>query len=282
MSPAVATALAAGMLALWLLAPQPLLAQTAAVPDFSGTWTRQWVTPSTYDAPPSGPGPVMIDQAQPHHGHRTGVAGLPDLSSNAWVADTDNPILKPETRAAVQRITEQERAGHTHLEHQALCLPSGVPEILNLRDNMQMLQAPSGKEIVFLYTRDSQVRHVYLDRAHSVDPPKSWYGESVGRYEGDMLVVDTTGLNDKTDTDRFGTPHSDRIHVVERYRLSDDKKTLEVQFTVEDPQYFTTPWSGRADYKRSARIYGETICAENSTSGTGEALAIPTAAKPDF
>ncbi len=265
-----------------LLSPHAVGAQSSAVPDFSGVWTRQWVTPSTFDAPPSGPGPVMIDRTQPHHGHRTGVQGLPDLASNAWVADYSNPILKPATRETVKHITEQELAGHTHLEHQALCLPSGVPEILNLRDNMQMLQTPSGSEIVFVYTRDSQIRHVYLNVAHAKDPPKSWYGESVGRYEGDTLVIDTIGLNDKTDTDRFGSPHSDAIHVVERYRLSDDKKTLEVAFTVEDPQYFTTTWSGRADYKRSARTYGETICAENSTSGTGEALAIPTAAKPDF
>src|ERR1700732_3430087 len=91
-------------------------AQTSAVPDFTGVWTRKWVTASTYDAPPGGPGPVMVDPAHPHHGHRTGVADLPDLDSTPWIADYGNPILKPEAREVVKRITEQESAGHPHVE----------------------------------------------------------------------------------------------------------------------------------------------------------------------
>jgi hypothetical protein len=258
-----------------VLWPAFVLAQTSAVPDFTGTWTRKWVTAGTYDAPPSGPGPVMI--AQEHHGHLD--AGGP----NAWIADYNNPILKPEARERVKHVTEEEIAHHPHRENQSLCLPMGVPEILNLRDNMWMLQAPSGNEIAFVYSRDNQVRHVYLNVEHSKDPPKTWYGESVGRYEGDTLVVDTIGLSDKAETDRFGTPHSDQIHVVERYRLSDDRQILEVLFTVDDPKFFTTVWSGRADYRRNARIYGETVCAEgNQSTGVSEALPIPTAAKPDF
>jgi hypothetical protein len=257
-------------------------APAQTVPDFSGLWTRKWVTPSTYDAPESGPGPVMIDSTQPHHGHRENVEGLPDIESNAWVADYSNPILKPEAREAVKRITEQELAGQPHVEHQTLCMPSGVPEILNLRDNMEMLPSRSGRVITIIYFRDHQVRHVYLDVPHSSNPPKTWYGESVGHYEGDTLVIDTIGLNDKTDTDRFGTPHSDEIHVVERYRVSADRKTLEVRFTVEDPRFFTTAWSGRADYRRDTRGIRELICAENNRSDLADQPPIPTAAKPDF
>jgi len=63
--------------------------------------------------------------------------------------------------------------------------------------------------------------HVYLNVAHSTGPESTWYGDSVGHYEGDVLVVDTIGLNDLTHIDRFATPHSDRIHVVERYRVTD-------------------------------------------------------------
>jgi hypothetical protein len=270
------------MALLWTLAfPAIAPAQTNA-PDFSGLWTRKWVTPSTYDAPDSGAGPVMIDSTQPHHGHQAGLAGVPDLDSNAWVADYNNPILKPETREVVKRITEQELAGHPHVEHQTLCMPSGVPEILNLRDNMQMLPSPLGNDITIVYWRDHQVRHVYLDVPHSTNPPKTWYGESVGHYEGDTLVIDTIGLNDKTDTDRFGTPHSDQMHVVERYRLSADRATLEVRFTVEDAKFFTTAWSGRADYRRDTRGIRELICAENNRSDIGDQPPIPTAAKPDF
>jgi hypothetical protein len=270
-------------IALFCIIACPALAPAQTnVPDFSGLWTRKWVTPSTYDAADSGPGPVMIDSTQPHHGHQEGVEGVPDVGSNAWVADYNNPILKPETREVVKRITERELAGRPHVEHQTLCMPSGVPEILNLRDNMQMLPSPSGKDITIIYWRDHQARHVYLDVPHSTNPPKTWYGESVGHYEGDTLVIDTIGLNDKTDTDRFGTPHSDELHVVERYRLSADKQTLEVRFTVEDAKFFTTAWSGRADYRRDTRGIRELICAENNRSDIGDQPPIPSAAKADF
>ena len=263
--------------------PDFVPAQTSSLPDLSGPWARKWVTASTYDAPASGPGPVMMDPAHPHHGHIAGVAGQPDQEATPWVADYSNPILKPQARQAVKRITDEEIAGHSHVEHQTLCWPSGVPEILNLRDHMQMLQSSSGKEITILYSRDSQVRHVYMNVEHSKNSPKTWYGESIGRFEGDTLVIDTIGLNDKTDTDRFGTPHSDQSHVVERYRVSDDKKALEVQFTVDDPKYFTTAWSGRADYQRDRRPILETICAENnSASESGGPPAIPIALKSDF
>jgi hypothetical protein len=262
--------------------PAVLPAQTSA-PDLSGPWTRKWATASMYDAPPSGPGPVMMDPARPHHGHIAGVAGQPDQEATPWIADYNNPILKPEARAVVKRISDEEDAGHSHVEHQTLCWPSGVPEIMNLRDDMQMVQWPSGKEITIVYSRDSQVRHVYLDVQHSKNLTPTWYGESVGHFEGDTLVIDTIGLNDKTETDRFGTPHSEQIHVVERYKLSADKKALEDLFTVDDPRFFTTAWSGRADYRRDNRQPAETICAENNLNGGIGALpAIPVAAKADF
>jgi len=225
----------------------------------------------------------MMDPLRPHHGHIVGVNGQPDQEATPWIVDDSNPILKPEARAVVKRISDEEAAGHSHVEHQTLCWPSGVPEILNLRDSMQMVQALSGKEITIVYSRDSQIRHVYMNVPHSKTVPKTWYGESVGHFEGDTLVVDTIGLNDRTETDRFGTPHSEQIHVIERYKLSADKKTLEVLFTVDDPKFFTTVWSGRADYRRDNREREETVCAENTTaSETGKLPEIPVAAKSDF
>ena len=267
-----------------VLWPGFALAQSKAIPDLSGLWTRKWATASTYEDPPSGPGPVKMDPSRPHQG-QIGPDGnrVGGAKPTPWVADYSNPILKPNARQIVKRITDEEIAGHPHVEHQTLCMPSGVPEILNLRDNMMLLPSPSGNEITIAYFRDSQARHVYMNVAHSKNPPKTWYGESVGHYEGDTLVIDTIGLNDKTDIDRFGTPHSDQIHVVERYRVSDDTKTLEVLFTVDDPKYFTTEWSGRADYRRDPASFEETICAENNRPiGTGEQSPIPSASRLDF
>jgi hypothetical protein len=147
---------------------------------------------------------------------------------------------------------------------------------------LQIAQAP--KEVVFLYSRDHHVRHVYLNVPHSKTPGHTWFGESVGHYEGDTLVVDTIGLNDKTDTDRFGTPHSDRIHVVERYRLSADRKRLEVLFTVDDPGAFTMQWSARADYRPdNISFFEENVCAENNRpTGPAHAIPVPVAETPDF
>jgi len=272
-----------GIVCFCIVAWPQLLPAQAPASDFSGPWTRKWATASMYDPPPSGPGPVMMDPARPHHGHIAGVAGQPDQEATPWIADYSNPILKPEARAVVKRITDEEIAGKSHVEHQTLCWPSGVPEVLNLRDDMQMIQSPSGKEITLLYWRDSQVRHVYMNVPHSKNPAKTWYGESVGHFESDTLVIDTIGLNDKTETDRFGTPHSDQIHVVERYRLSADKKTLQGLFTVDDPKYFTTEWSGTADYRRDNKPATEIICAENnSANGLGQQPVIPVSAKADF
>jgi hypothetical protein len=273
-----------GLLLSALAGPAFAAAETKSAPDLSGIWTRKWKVAAMYDNVTDGPGPVMVDPAHPHiapqqpDGTRDNTA-LP----TPWVADYSNPILKPETRAIVKRITDEAIAGHPHAERQTLCFPSGVPEVLNLRDNMQMLQPMSGKEVTIVYWRDNQARHIYMNVGHSKNPTPSWYGESVGHYEGDTLVVDTIGLNDKTDTDRFGTPHSDEIHVVEHYRVSDDKKFLEVLFKVDDPKVFTTQWAGRADYRRDPEPVLETICAENNRPiGIGDDTAIPVAEKPDF
>ncbi len=241
------------------------------VPDFSGLWTRTWIENGTFDPPPEGPGPIMVDPAYP----RSSFAG-----AAPWIPDLSNPILQPETREALRRIAERELQFNPHIELQTMCMPPGVPEILNLRDNMQILQTPD--EVILFYARDHHARHVYMNQAHPDDPGHTWWGHSVGHYDGDTLVVDTIGLNDQTHSDRFGTPHSDQIHVVERYRLSDDGTILEVLFAVEDPVAFTMPWSARADYQRDANPILETVCAENNRPNGTYVIPIPIDTTPDF
>ncbi len=121
-----------------------------------------------------------------------------------------------------------------------------------------------------------------MNRAHSVSLAPSWYGESVGHYEGDSLVIDTVGMNAKTPVDIFGTPHSDRLHVVERLRLINNGRQMEVVFTVDDPNNFTSEWSGRILYNRS-NVMGleEEVCAENDRLPEG-VYDIPTETKPIF
>jgi hypothetical protein len=239
------------------------------IPDFSGLWTHSWKLPGAFEPPLSGPGPVRDD---PKHPHR---------DNGPWAADWSNPILKPQTRARLQRISEGELNGNPHTEASTRCEPPGVPSILGMRDDMEVVQTKD--KVLILYTRDHQVRRVYLNVPHSKQVKTSWLGESVGHYEGDTLVIDTIGQNDKTETDRFGTPHSDKIHVVERYRHSPDKKRLELTFTVEDPGAFTMPWSARTAYVRDNYVFEENVCAENNFAhGLGDEIAMPVDDTPDF
>jgi hypothetical protein len=154
---------------------------------------------------------------------------------------------------------------------------------------------------------------VRLNEPHPAQVTPSWYGDSVGHYEGDMLVVDTVGqkAGPLAMLDLYGTPYSPALHVVERYRLIDydaakdglarDEKEnfrvngiadrnyrgkyLQVEFTVGDEGAFTTPWTATITYGRGSNDWPETVCAENTlrTGANGDKeTAVPTADKPDF
>jgi hypothetical protein len=256
-----------------------------AIPNLTGGWERSGALAESFEPIPghSGGGPITVD---PRHPHIVGGTGI----QVAWVANLDNPILNAKTKAKLQVIADQEIEGISHIKGEGLCLPSGVPQFLNRRGGaVQIMQTP--KQVVIFNPRDNQTRFVYLNVSHSKHPEHTWYGESVGHYEGgDTLVVDTIGQNDKTQTDRFGTPHSDKIHVVERYRVSPDHKKLDVRFTVDDPGAFTMPWSAQVHFGASSARWDEQICAENNrfigTVSVGgkitKAITIPTALRPDF
>ena len=140
------------------------------------------------------------------------------------------------------------------------------------------------KEILMIHQNDYQVRHIFMDVPHSAHPRPSWTGESVGHYEGDDLVVDTVGLNDRTFVDNYRTPHTDQLHVVERYRLTEGGNILEVRFTVEDPGTFTQSWSGGQKFRRSRRTpLSELPCVESDAHYFSyETYPVPVAGKPDF
>ena len=245
------------------------------VPDFSGAFTRDDPDMIFLD-PAKGRGPLREHPVHKHAGHQEGQQAAP------FVGDPSDPLLKPWAAAiikerAYKQIVDQEELLPAH----SLCWPSGVPGALRLRETVKILQTP--EQVTFLYQRDHQVRRVHMNVPHSANPKKSWYGESVGHYEGDTLVVDTIGLNDKTSVDWYGTPHSDAIHVVERYRLVDGGKTMEVHFTVEDPNTFNEAWSSIVHYRRTNAPIEEIVCAENNKSAsTNEFYPVPIAAKADF
>jgi hypothetical protein len=104
-------------------------------------------------------------------------------------------------------------------------------------------------------------------------------GESVGHYEGDTVVIDTLGLNDRTTIDNFRTPHTDKLHVVERWRLVDGGKQLEVLIRIDDPDTFYQTWSAIQRYRPIQQTLPEEVCAENNTHAE---YHIPSAGNADF
>jgi hypothetical protein len=131
---------------------------------------------------------------------------------------------------------------------------------------------------------DHLTRHIFLNVPHSARATPSWFGESVGHYEGDTLVVDTIGMNERTFIDEYRTPHTDRLHVIERFHLIEGGRTLEVNLHVEDPGAFTTPWDASQRYRRvEPGPMVEATCAENNANYFGyEVEPMPQADKPDF
>jgi hypothetical protein len=269
----------------------------ASIPDFSGIWAHPYLT--GFEPPPSGPGPVLNKSRLPN-----GVANFQML-----VGDYTNPILKPHAAEIVKALGEISRAGGGYPTPSNQCWPGGVPYVF-WDFLMQMVQQPD--KITMIYRHGDEVRRVRMNQPHPADVTPSWYGDSVGHYEGDTLVIDTVGI--KTGpfamVDMYGTPHSPALHVVERYRLIDyedakdaiarnDKeniraaggaeidpndrgKVLQLHFTVDDEYVFTMPWTATITYRRNVGEWTELICAENAREFNRKESTAPRADKPDF
>ena len=143
------------------------------------------------------------------------------------------------------------------------CLPPGVPRIYIQPFLFEIVQS-SGR-VLELFEFDHHMRQIFTDgRQHPKDPDHTWMGHSIGWYEGDALVVDTIGLNDKTWIDRGGLPHSDQLHVIERIRRP-SPDALEIKITIDDPKAYSQTWSGYRNFKlRPTWTLEEFICADNA------------------
>jgi hypothetical protein len=236
------------------------------------------------------------------------------------VGDYTNPMLKPEAAATIRKIGEMELSGTVQPNPHNQCWPEPTPFTLSIQLGMQLIQQKD--RVLLLYLSDHQVRHVHLNVPHSTHPEPSWQGESVGHYEGDTLVIDTIGqkVGPLSMVDRYGTPFSPALHVVERYRLINGavardlqlkhestyfgagrsappinaygrgdidpdpaKPGLQVEITVDDPATFIAPWSAFVTYRHVQGTWPEAVCAENTRgSGSSWVSLVPEALKPDF
>jgi hypothetical protein len=256
-------------------------AQSLAVPPLQGLGLGWLEVGDDLLPPSSGPGPVTSDPAHPYHSNISG------LAPTYRVADLSNPILQPWVAERLRKNNEWVLSGKVPFQAHERCWPTGVPgfEVFSLIRPIYFLQSPT--EVTIINEGDFQVRHVYLNVPHSKNPKLSWYGESVGHYEnGDTLVVDTIGMNDKSFVDNYLTPHTTELHVVERFKIIESGKTLQVSITAEDPGAFKMPWSAMQIYRLQHRGNGdwdEDICAENNDNYFKYEMApMPEAKKPDF
>ena len=205
--------------------PEARHATPASPPDFSGVWMghQDVVTFSPKDPPMQPWAEAKFKNAKPGYG----------------------PRATPDSQDPIQR-----------------CLPPGVPRILLMPFPIQVVQLPT--QIIMIFEYDHYVRQIYLDRHdHPKDLSPTWMGDSIGRWEGNTLVVDTTGFNDNAWLDQVGHPHSDALHLVERIRRV-DRDTMQIDVTIDDPKAYTKPWSGQVVYKlRPGWHLIEYVCEDN-------------------
>jgi hypothetical protein len=199
--------------------------QAGGIPDFSGVWMgRQSAITFSAKEPPLQPWALAeFNSVKPGYGPRA-------------TPHSEDPILS--------------------------CAPPGVPRIMLIPFPMQIIQIPG--EVVMIFEYDHFVRQIFTDRhEHLKGIAPTWMGDSIGHWDGDALVVDTTGFNDKTWLDQVGHPHTDALHLIERIHRP-DHDTLVDDVTIDDPKAYTKPWTGQQIFKlRPAWHLLEYVCEDN-------------------
>ena len=221
--------------------------------------------------------PKSQQPAKSRAGGRVDLSGIwdPDFHGpegirlNSW--DASDPFAKQPEKAPMTPWAAEKFKGvrppfgalqtfdNTNDPVQRYCDPPGVPRIYMYPWEMTFIQTPKIVYILYEYTKIW--RAVYMDREHPKDPDSTWLGDSVGKYEGDAFVIDTIGFNDKTWLDQTGHPHSDALHVIERFRrIKPDR--LELTVTIDDPKAYTKTFtSSPKAYRLTNAPMGETLCA---------------------
>ena len=215
----------------------------------AGPAPAQWVklplpgTPRTPDGKPNlrAPAPRTPD-------------GKPDLSG-IWnnmngrylrTLTADGPDAPFQPWAAALFKERQDNEGKDRPSGR--CLPHGVPDAMLVRGYpWKIVQTPG--VIVVLYEEHNHYRQIFTDgRALPADQNPTWFGYSAGKWEGDTLVVETTGFNEESWLDDGGHPHSDAMHVTERFRRHDFGH-MDIQFTFDDPKAYTKPWGATVAFE---------------------------------
>ena len=232
--------------------------QPARPPDLSGG-EGGWVHPrgTGFQPVPASPPPVRQDPGHP----------LTPGRGTTWrIGDLSNPNLKPWVKELMQKYTDEIDAGKIAFQPSSSSLPAGIPNMLASPAPLLILQAP--KEVVMIKEGGNEIRHIYLDVPHSANP-KPFVVRRIGRpLRGRHAGGRYDWPKHHTVLDIYRTPHTEKLHVVERWRTIDGGKGLGVNVTVDDSETFYQPWSTRVrDQRGKEPFIAEEICAEHAPCG---------------
>jgi hypothetical protein len=263
----------------------PAAAQAPAkdkIPNLAST-SFAWLSGADWFDPPAGTGhgPIKQDPDHPYVGN----VGSNGRQVTVRLGNYQDPVLKPWASQQMRESNEEVISGKRAVGFaaQARCYPGGVPgQLLYPAEPFYFIQNP--KEVWMIWQRDHMVRRIFLTDKHSESVKPSWFGESIGRYDNGELVVDTIGLSTKNSyIDNLRTPHSEKEHVVERFKLSADGNTLNADVMVEDPDAFNEPLHLLQRWRKVQNMLLETVCAENNADHFHQNLfPLPEATTPDF
>jgi hypothetical protein len=157
------------------------------------------------------------------------------------------PPLLPGPAELLEKRVKMSENGEPYQNTLMQCLPGGVPEmVFGAPYPAQIIETPG--QVTILYEMYNHFRVIHLNSTHPADPDPTYMGHSIGHWEGNTLVVDTIGLTDRTTIDEVGIPHSEDLHVTERYRRT-DANTIEIVVTIDDPKTFSKPWDAKVIYR---------------------------------
>jgi hypothetical protein len=216
----------------------------------------------TADPPP---GPL----AQPSKNPRdfTGVWQQKGYNIRYPVVGGGPPPYLPWAAAEAKQRADAQRAGTPMTDSTAQCMPSGTPRIMGAPYPIKILQTP--KEFIILHEVQHLFQFVYLNEQHPADLDPTFMGHSVGHWEGDTLVIDTVGLKKETLINEAGDPHSEKLHLIQRWTKSADGKSIENLLTVDDPGAYAKPYTTKFTYYWHPEIrFLEYICEENNRNVT--------------
>jgi hypothetical protein len=216
----------------------------------------QWLTQPTAGIPRTADGKANLSAPAP----RT-PDGKPDLSG-LWHATVkyDSDLKPGDVLAWALAQSRAREADPTADSWSTLCLPPGP--MITFSGPLRIVQTPA--IVTVLYETPNNFRQIFTDgRVLPIDPSPTWQGYSVGRWDGDTFVVETTGFNDKSFVGRPGIPHTEALHITERYRRRDFGH-IDVQMRVEDPKTFTRAWTVSTELVFDADTeLQEFVCNEN-------------------